>query len=99
MEAELLRDGAAVTRNAGRFALDAADRLDAVSPMNSIFGDFEAAHHFHSKLVAGQRSHVAVMRRHHATLHDVGAKARCAAATFDQCEADNVGNLGAMANA
>jgi hypothetical protein len=58
VEPDVLEDGADVSRNAGKIALSGADALEQAPIPAAMFGDFDAAHAFHSKLTAGHQSHV-----------------------------------------
>src|SRR5262249_58810621 len=89
VEPDVLKDGADVSRNAGKIALSGADALEQASIPAGMFGDFDAAHAFHSKLSAGHRSHVRAMRGNHRTLTDVRDKAHTAATWFEETEAHN----------
>jgi Protein of unknown function (DUF2563) len=89
VEPDVLKDGADVSHNAGKIALSGADALSHASIPAGMFGDFEAAHSFHSKLTAGHQSYVQAMRANHQTLTDVGDKAHTAATSFEDTEAQN----------
>lgn len=89
VEPDVLKDGADVSRSAGNIALSGADALSHAAIPAGMFGDFEAAHAFHSKLTAGHQSHVQAMRGNHRTLTDVGDKAHNAATSFEETEAQN----------
>ena len=89
VEPDVLKDGADVSRNAGKMALSGADALAQASIPAGMFGDFDAAHAFHSKLTAGHESHVRAMRGNHRTLTDVGQKAHNAAVSFEETESRN----------
>jgi Protein of unknown function (DUF2563) len=89
VEPDVLKDGADVSRNAGKMARSGADALDQVSIPAGMFGDFDAADAFHSKLTAGHRSHVMAMRGNHQTLSEVGERAHQAAISFEATEAQN----------
>jgi hypothetical protein len=69
--------------------MSCADALAQVSIPAGVFGDFAAAHAFHSKLTAGHASHVKSMRGNHQTLTRVGEKAQNAAVMFETTEARN----------
>lgn len=87
VEPDVLKDGADVSRSAGRIVLSGADTLSQAAIPAGMFGDFEAAHAFHSKLTAGHQSHVQAMRGNHRTLTDVGDKVHNAATSFEETEA------------
>ena len=89
VEPDVLNDGAAVSRNAGKIALSGADALAQASIPPGMFGDFDAAHAFHSKLTASHESHVHAMRGNHQTLTGVGEKAHTAATAFESTETQN----------
>jgi hypothetical protein len=89
VEPDVLKDGADVSRNAGRIVGNGADALARASLPTGMFGDFAAAHGFHTALTAGHQSYVRGMRGNHRTLTDVGDKVHNAATTFEETEADN----------
>ncbi len=89
VEPEVLKSGANVARSAGETVLSGADALGQASIPAGMFGDFDEAHTFHSKLTAGHASHVRVMRGNHVTLTDVGDKAQYSATLFETTEARN----------
>jgi hypothetical protein len=89
VEPDVLKDGADVSRNAGQIVGSGADALAQAPIPSGIFGDFDAAHTFHSSLAAGHRTHVQAMRGNHRTLTDVGDKALKAAVSFSETEASN----------
>ena len=89
VEPDLLKDGADVSRNAGKIVLSGADALSQASIPAGMFGDFDAAHAFHSELTARHQSHVQAMRGNHRTLTDVGDKAHIGATAFEETEARN----------
>jgi hypothetical protein len=89
VEPDVLKDGANVSRNAGQIVGSGADALAQAPIPSGIFGDFDAAHTFHSSLAAGHRTHVQAMRGNHRTLTDVGDKALKAAVSFSETEASN----------
>jgi hypothetical protein len=99
VEPDLLVDGATVSRNAGKMARSGADALEQASIPAGMFGDFDAAHAFHSRLTAGHRSHVQAMRGSHDALTDVGDKAHAAATSFADTEAKNRTNVTNVADA
>jgi hypothetical protein len=89
VEPGVLKEGADVARTAGETALSGADALAQASIPVGIFGDFDAAHAFHSKLTAGHASHVRAMRGNHQTLTGVGHKADNSATAFQTTEERN----------
>ncbi len=89
VEPDVLKEGANVSRNAGKMALNGADTLAQASIPAGMFGDFAAAHQFHSALSAGHQSHVRAMRGNHRILTDVADKVHHAATSFEETEADN----------
>ncbi len=99
VEPDVLRDGADVSRNAGKMALNGANALARASIPAGMFGDFDAAHAFHSTLTAGHQSYVKAMRGNHRTLTDVGDNVHNAANAFDQTEADNKAEVDAVPDA
>ena len=52
VEPDVLKDGADVSRSAGRIALSGADALSHAAIPAGMFGDFDAAHAFHSTLTS-----------------------------------------------
>jgi hypothetical protein len=99
VEPDVLKDGADVSRSAGKIALSGADALSHAAIPAGMFGDFDAAHAFHSTLTAGHRSHVAAMRGNHRTLTDIGDKANNAATSFEEAEAHNRAVIDIVADA
>lgn len=89
VEPDVLKEGAAVSRSAGKIALNGADELAQAPIPAGMFGDFDAAHAFHSKLTTGHQSHVLAMRGNHRTLTDIGDKVHNAATSFEETEARN----------
>lgn len=89
VEPDVLKDGADVSRSAGRMALNGADALSSAAIPAGMFGDFADAHTFHSNLTASHASHVQAMRGNHLTLTDVGDKVAGAAVSFEETEARN----------
>lgn len=99
VEPDVLKDGAEVSRNAGRIVGNGADALAQASLPAGMFGDFAAAHDFHSALTVGHQSHVRAMRGNHRTLTDVGDKVHHAATAFEQTEADNKAEIDTVPDA
>ncbi|OBB10968.1 hypothetical protein A5662_08195 [Mycobacteriaceae bacterium 1482268.1] len=99
VEPDVLKDGADVARNAGQMARSGADALAQAAIPSGIFGDFDAAHAFHSTLTAGHQSHVRAMRGNHRTLTDIGDKATTAASSFETTESDNKAAIDAVPDA
>lgn len=99
VEPDVLKDGADVSRNAGQMALSGADALSQAAIPTGMFGDFDAAHAFHSKLTAGHQSHVQAMRGNHRTLTDVGDKVHNGATAFEETEADNKAAIDTVSDA
>lgn len=96
---DVLKDGAEVSRNAAQMALNGADALAQASIPAGMFGDFDAAHAFHSRVTAGHQSHVRAMRGNHRTLTDVGDKAHNTATSFEETEADNKAEVDSVPDA
>lgn len=96
MEPDVLKDGADVSRNAAQIVGSGADALAQAPIPAGIFGDFEAAHAFHSTLTAGRHSQVQTMRGNHRTLTGVGVKAHKAATSFEETEAGNRAKIDAV---
>lgn len=99
VEPDVLKDGADVSRSAGKIVLSGADALSHASIPAGMFGDFEAAHAYHGKLTAGHQSHVQAMRGNHRTLTDVGDKAHNAATSFEETEAQNTAAIDTVPDA
>jgi uncharacterized protein DUF2563 len=99
VEPDVLRDGADVARNAGLIALTGADALAQAPIPAGVFGDFDAAHAFHSNLAEGHASHVQAMRGNHRSLTDIGDKVTNAATSFQTTEAQNKNVLDVVTDA
>jgi hypothetical protein len=99
LEPDVLKDGANVSRDAGKMARNGADALAQASIPAGMFGDFDAAHAFHSTVTAGHQSHVRAMRGNHRTLTDVGDKVHDAATAFEKTEADNKAEIDTVPDA
>lgn len=89
VEPSVLKDGADVSRSAGRIALGGADALSQAAIPTGMFGDFDEAHAFHASLTAGHQSHVSAMRGNHEALTGIGDKVANAATSFETTEAQN----------
>ena len=99
VEPELLSSGGNVSRAAGDHVLGGAAKLSAAPIGASIFGDFDAAQSFHGRLSAHHIGRVTQMRNNHRTLADVGTKAKAAAVSFAETEANNKSVLDTVADA
>jgi hypothetical protein len=89
VESDVLEYGADVSRNAGQIVGSGANALAQAPIPAGIFGDFDAAHTFHSTFAAGHQTHVQAMRGNHRTLTDVGDRAHETAVSFAGTEARN----------
>lgn len=99
VEPDVLKDGANISRDAGNIARNGADALAQASIPAGMFGDFDAAHSFHSAVTAGHQSHVRAMRGNHRTLTDVADKVHNAATSFEKTEADNKAEIDTVPDA
>jgi hypothetical protein len=99
VEPDILRDGADVSRNAGQMARIGADALSQAAIRSGVFGDFDDAHAFHSKLTAGHRSYVQAMHATHQTLTEVGDKVHTVATSFEETESRNRATIDAVPDA
>jgi Protein of unknown function (DUF2563) len=93
VDTDLLRMGAQFSRSAGTIVERGATEFASTTFSAGIFGDFEAAHGFHSALSAARQVHADTMAGHHAELEGLAAKADSAATTFrkqDETLADGV---------
>jgi hypothetical protein len=93
VDTDLLRMGAEFSRSAGTIAQRGATEFASTQFSAGIFGDFEAAHGFHSALSAAHQVHADTMEGHHAELEGLAEKAHSAATTFgkqDENLADGV---------
>ena len=93
VEPELLHSGATVTHEAGQLVLSGAERLAGASLPRGMFGDFPAAHSFHAKMAVHHAENVALMRRHHQVLTNIGDKAHAAARGFTHTEQANTASI------
>ena len=93
---ELLHSGADVTHEAAQRVASGADQLAGASLPRGMFGDFPAAHSFHSQLSVHHSENVALMRQHHQVLTNIGDKAHVAAHGFTRTERDNTSKIAAV---
>jgi hypothetical protein len=93
----LLRAGAEFSRSAGTIAHRGATKFASTQISAGVFGDFEAAHGFHSALGAAQQVHASAMAGHQAELESLAEKANAAATIFhtkDESLAEGVAAAG-----
>ncbi|KUI05830.1 DUF2563 family protein [Mycobacterium sp. IS-3022] len=83
VDTDLLRMGADFSKSAGEIAMRGAERFASTSLPAGIFGDFDAAHGFHSALGRAHEAQAATMRAHHANFDGLAAKANVGAAEFE----------------
>ncbi|BBY45499.1 hypothetical protein A5765_08805 [Mycolicibacterium celeriflavum] len=83
VDTDMLRMGADFSKSASEIAKRGADEFASTSLPAGLFGDFEAAHGFHSALCRAHEAHAETMRSHHADLDGLAAKANIGAAEFD----------------
>ncbi|RAV15160.1 DUF2563 domain-containing protein [Mycolicibacterium sp. GF69] len=84
VDTDLLRMGADFSKSAGQIVMRGAEQFASASLPAGIFGDFDAAHGFHSALGHAHEAQAATMRAHHANFDGLAAKANIGAATFDR---------------
>ena len=103
VDTDLLRMGADFSRSAGNIAQRGAAQLASTQLSAGVFGDFDAAHSFHSALTTAHQTHVATMDSHRAELDTLAEKANSAATTFvaqdSQASSDLTAAESAMPNA
>lgn len=84
VDTELLRMGADFSKSAGEIVKRGAEKFASTSVPTGVFGDFEAAHDFHSALCRSHEAHAATMRSHHADFEGLASKANNGAAEFEK---------------
>jgi hypothetical protein len=97
VDPDLLRSGGESSGYAGAAARKAAARLEESNAARGIFGDFDAAHAFHSALTTARDEHVERMHAHDAALRDIASKAPAGARAVtdtDESSADAIGAAG-----
>jgi hypothetical protein len=91
--------GADFSRSAGKIAQQGAAQLASAQLRAGVFGDFEAAHSFHSALTTAHQTHVATMDSHRAGLDTLADKANAAANTFVAQDSQSSSDLTAAGSA
>ena len=82
VDTDLLRMGAEFSQSAGEIVRRGADEFASASLPAGIFGDFEAANHFHTALGRAHEAQTATMRSHRVHLDGLAGKANTGAAAF-----------------
>ena len=82
IDTDLLRMGADFSRSAGTIVQRGATEFASTQLTAGIFGDYEAAHGFHSALTAAHQVHASTMASHHVELERLAEKANSAATIF-----------------
>jgi aldehyde:ferredoxin oxidoreductase len=91
--AERLAAGSDLCDYAADGARRAAEALGTASLTSGMFGDFDEARQFHTKLAAAHESHQRRLHDHHATVRGISGKAMEAAGAFtgtDETTADAI---------
>ena len=96
VEPELLHAGAAVTHAAAERIASGANRLASACLPRGMFGNFDAAHSFHSSIQAHHWNHVSLMRQHDRVLTNIGDKAHAAGHHFTRTEEENAAAVTAV---
>ncbi|MEB3023633.1 DUF2563 family protein [[Mycobacterium] crassicus] len=84
-----LRTGANVSDDAGGHANTGAQRLGLAGVTEGMFGDFDAAHSFHTALGSAKDSHRDALQCHHENLIGIAENVRTAAAAFTSMDSHN----------
>lgn len=82
VDTDLLRMGADFSQSAGAIVARGAERFASSSLSSGIFGDFDAAHGFHSAVCRSHESHVTSMQGHRRRFDALAADANRAASVF-----------------
>jgi hypothetical protein len=82
VDTDLLRCGADFSQSAGEIVQRGAEKFAAASLPAGIFGDFDAAHGFHSAVCRAHQAHSATMQAHSTEFDVLAEKANSAAANF-----------------
>lgn len=99
VDPDLLHSGGDSSRFAGDAARKAAGRLAESNAPRGIFGDFDAAHSFHTALTAGRDDHIQRLHGHDAALSDVSGKAHAGARVVAHTDNDCAEEIGAARDA
>ncbi|MEB3031642.1 DUF2563 family protein [[Mycobacterium] nativiensis] len=86
---QALRTGANVSDDAGGHANTGAQRLGLAGVTTGMFGDFEAAHSFHTALGTAKDGHRDALAAHHENLTGIAENVRTAATTFTNMDNHN----------
>ncbi|MEO6793993.1 MAG: DUF2563 family protein [Mycobacterium sp.] len=78
----VLRTGANVSDDAGGHANAGAQRLGLAGVTAGMFGDFDAAHSFHTALGSAKDNHRDALQDHHLSLTGIAENVRTAATAF-----------------
>lgn len=84
-----LRTGANVSDDAGGHANTGAQRLDVTGVTAKMFGDFDAAHGFHTALGSAKDDHRDALQNHHQNLTGIAENVRTAATSFTNMDNHN----------
>ncbi|MGV0624725.1 DUF2563 family protein [Mycolicibacter minnesotensis] len=88
-----LHDGANVADEAGGHADTGAQRLAQAGVTAKLFGDFDAAHSFHTALGSAKDDHRDTLLGHHQNLTGIAENVRTAATAFTKMDNDNAARL------
>jgi len=99
VDTDLLHMGAEFSRSAGSIVQRGATQLASTQLSAGIFGDFDAAHSFHSALTTAHQAHVATMNSHRVGFDTLAEKANAAATTFVAQDSQSSSDLTAAESA
>ena len=91
-----LRTGGKGSYNAADHSHESAGRLSRTAVTSSMFGNFSEAKAFGQRVVDTQSHNVGLINCHTENLGNIGDKARCAAADFDEMERENEARIRAL---
>lgn len=86
---QALHTGANVSDDAGDHADTGAQRLGRAGVNTGIFGDFDAAHSFHTALGTAKDGHRDALQDHHQNLTGIAENVRTAATAFTRMDHHN----------
>jgi hypothetical protein len=93
-----LHSAGETTGFAGEAARKAAARLGETAPASKIFGDFDAAHSFHSALTTARDEHQQRSEAHRAALSDISAKSHLGARMVSTADRDGAESIKSAGN-
>lgn len=98
VDSDLLRMGAAFSQSAGTIAQTGAAKLGEVAVSPDIFGDLDAARHFHRELSHIHETHVSTLQTFREEFDSLADRAVTAATTFSSQDDAGAHSLDGAAN-